>query len=294
MCARLTGKQRREPRLQGGPLRPVVLCSGIDIRQAEFVQQQGVKLRLNGTQRDEAPFSTGVDVVIRRIMEEVEVGAIEPATGPCQLRNAAQHGDDIDDGCVHYTAPAADTHLKQCAGNAESQTQCTARITHHRGRHHRAFTPVRRQRQQTRECHIVQVVPGSLCQGPALAPARHAAINQLWVVRHAIGWAQTQALHHAGAVAFNQRIGSSHQRHRLGDICRFFQIEYDHRLPVAQWVAGRCATCAAQNIRAGPGDDAYRRAHIGQHAASQRARANTFKLDDANACQGEIHTVNSS
>ena len=114
-------------------------------------------------------------------------------------------------------------------------------VADHGRRHDGPLAAVCRQRQQSRQRDVVQVVPGRLRQRPALAPAGHAAVDQPRVARGAVGRPEAQALHHAGAVAFDQRVGGGDERHRLGDRGGLLQIEQHDGLAAAQRVVARAA-----------------------------------------------------
>jgi len=66
---------------------------------------------------------------------------------------------------------------------------------------------------------VVEVVPGGLCQRPALAPAGHAAVDEAGVALEADLGAEAEALGDAGTEAFDERVGPGcevqHQRHAL-------------------------------------------------------------------------------
>lgn len=63
MRTRMACKKFGEAGLQRGPVCPVVLFAWIHVVKTEFVQQQGIELRLDGAQRNEAAFGTRIDVV---------------------------------------------------------------------------------------------------------------------------------------------------------------------------------------------------------------------------------------
>ena len=117
---------------------------------------------------------------------------------------------------------------------------------------------------------------GRLRQRAFLAPAGHAAEHQPRIARHHHIGSEAQPLHHAGAKAFDQRVGASEQVQHLRDRGLVLQIELDdfpaaprHRLQIL--------------LRA----DAIERhdfgAHVGQHHAGERARADAGEFDDAEA-----------
>ena len=115
---------------------------------------------------------------------------------------------------------------------------------------------------------------GRLRQRALLAPAGHAAEHQPRIARHHHVGPEAQPLHHAGAKAFDQRVGASEQVQYLRDCGLVLEVEFDdlsaaprHRFQIL--------------LRA----DAIERhdfgAHVGQHHAGERARADAGEFDDA-------------
>jgi hypothetical protein len=148
---------------------------------------------------------------------------------------------------------------------------------------------VRRQRQQPGQRDVVQVVAGRMRQRATLAPTGHAAIHQLWIARRALGRPETQALHDAGAVALDQRVGLGHELERLRDAGRLLQVDHHRLLAAPQRVIGAAAEPLTHREPAGPHDQRHRRAHVGQHAAGQRSGTEAFEFDDVQAGQRWIH-----
>lgn len=68
---------------------------------------------------------------------------------------------------------------------------------------------------------------GSLRQRAFLTPSGHAAIDEFFVAaEHDIG-PEAETLHHAGAIAFDQRIGAVEQRQHLRDAGFVLEIDLD-------------------------------------------------------------------
>jgi hypothetical protein len=88
-------------------------------------------------------------------------------------------------------------------------------------------------------------VAGSLRQRAGLSPARHAAVDQTRVARGAVQRPKAQALHHAGAHAFDQRICMFDEaQHQLAALC-CLDVSCDGALAAvehSEWCAGRCLT----------------------------------------------------
>jgi len=125
---------------------------------------------------------------------------------------------------------------------------------------------------------IIDVMAGGLRQRAFLPPPGHAAIDQLRVARqHHVG-PEPEPLHHAGAKTFDQRIGIGQQVQRLRDRRLVFQIELDD-----------LAAADRDGFQILPGADPVERhdlgAHVGEHHAGKRTRADAGEFDDAKACQ---------
>jgi len=139
----------------------------------------------------------------------------------------------------------------------------------------------RRQRQHAAERDVVQIVADHLRQRPGLAPAGHAAVDQPRVALGAVGRAQAQALHHAGPVAFDQRVGLGDEVERGGAVGRALEVERDDLLAVEQPIAAGAAELLGHRIATRAADHRDLRAQAGQHPAGQRAGAEALEFDDA-------------
>ncbi|MNX42295.1 hypothetical protein D3C86_727130 [compost metagenome] len=289
MRTRLAGKQFFQPRLQRRPGRLVVLRRRVHVGKAQLVQQQRIELGFQRADGDEAAVGAAEHIVERRVVERARLGAVELPVGTRPVRDRAQHGHDVDDGRIHHATLPAGTCLDQRAGDAEDHAQGAARVADDSRRQDRAFAPVRRQRQQARQCHVVEVVAGGARQRAALAPTGHAAVDQARVARPALRRPQAQALHHAGAISFDHHVGCFDQRHGLRVVFRLLEVQRHDRLAEAQ----RTHLFAAQT----PGHRALARrrhhghlgAHVGQHAARQRPRSDALELDDPHTRQRRPH-----
>ncbi len=117
---------------------------------------------------------------------------------------------------------------------------------------------------------------GGLRQRAFLTPSGHAAINQTRIARLHHVRPEPQPFHHAGAKAFDQRVGMSEQIKYLRDRSLVLQIEFDD-----------LASASCHRFEIFPGADAierhHLRAHVRQHHAGERARPDAGKFDDANA-----------
>ena len=277
--------QRGHAGLDGGPGGLVVLGLGVQIVQPQAGQHQRVELGLNRSQRDETAIGTRIGVVERRIVKRAGLCTVDLSARTYPLRERAQHGHDVHNGRIHHPPWATGTHRQQCAGDAERQTQRPARVAHHGGWDHGRLPVATGQRQQPGERHIVQVVPGRLGQWPALAPAGHAPVHQPGVAGCARLRPQPQALHHTGAVALDQGIGSGNQIHRPRHPLRCFQVHGFDVFAPAQRVAGTTGQPVHGHRRPWPNQRGDLGTQIGQHHRGQRAGADALELHHAHPIQ---------
>ena len=117
---------------------------------------------------------------------------------------------------------------------------------------------------------------GGLRQRAFLAPAGHPAEYEARIARHHDIGAEAQPLHHAGTKAFDQRIGIGEQVEHLRDSGLVLQIQFDH-FPAAPRHRFQVL------FRADAVERYDFRAHIGQHHAGERTRADAGEFDDAEA-----------
>ncbi len=115
---------------------------------------------------------------------------------------------------------------------------------------------------------------GGVCKRAFLAPAGHAAVDELWIAReHDVG-TEPEPLHHAGAKAFDQRVGIGEQVEHLRDRRLVLQIELDHLAAATGdrfHVLGRADAIERDDFST----------HVGEHHAGERARADAGEFDNA-------------
>ena len=114
----------------------------------------------------------------------------------------------------------------------------------------------------------------SLGHGPFLAPAGHAAVDQLGIAGHAVLRTQAQPFRHARAKAFEDRIGTlAKAKHRFP--ARFALEIYGEGAAIAHEHVLRCR---------GPGrgtiDADHLGAHVRQHHAAEGPRANPRQFNN--------------
>ena len=144
------------------------------------------------------------------------------------------------------------------------------------------------ERQRAAQREIVEVVSRDLRERAVLPPAGHAAVDEPRIALRAVGGAEAKALHDAGPIALDQRVGRLDQRQRLLD--RFRALEIERRRSVFPAAAdssesGRSGSPSGRLVRANDRDDL--RAEVGEHAAGERTGPDALELDDASGRQAD-------
>ena len=197
------------PRLQGRPVLARVLAQRIDLIQAQSAQQFGIKLRLDRAQADRLAIGTGKNLVEGRTVEEEILGRVVlPITDAAHLVHQPRQGRyAVDHRRVDHLTQTRAARFMDCAHQPEEQKhRAAAHIANQRRRQHRQLTRPAGGRERAGQRHIVDVMSGRLRQWAGLAPTGDAAENQFRVAGGHGGGAETQALHHAGAKAFDQGV----------------------------------------------------------------------------------------
>ena len=230
VLARLALEHLCQLLLQRRPGLAVHLRVEIGVGEAGVLAQQRVELRLDRADRDEIAAGAFIDAVeMRAAVEEVLVAAFGPAADRGhveehrhQRRRAVAHRG------VHHLALAGLRGFQQCGEHADHEIErAAAEIADQIERRHRLLLGADRG-ERAGDRDVVDVMAGGVRQRAFLAPAGHAAVDQLWIAReHDVG-AEAEPLHHAGAKTFDQRIGAGEQVEHLRDRGLVLQIELDH------------------------------------------------------------------
>ncbi|MNI68220.1 hypothetical protein D3C73_1239010 [compost metagenome] len=127
-------------------------------------------------------------------------------------------------------------------------------------------------------------MPRRRSQRPVLAPAGHAAVDEARIVGQQHVGAEAQALHHAGAEAFDQAVGGAGEVADQGGAFGRLQVGLD-----------QTGAAAVQGIaRIGRGAGAVDQHHlgpmIGQHHAAEGGRADAADFNDGQAVESSAHT----
>jgi hypothetical protein len=132
---------------------------------------------------------------------------------------------------------------------------------------------------------VSRVVSGGLRQRTALAPTCHAAVHEARRAFMAVLGTQPQSLHHAGAIAFQQHIGSGDDVEQAAAVPRAFQVERQAGAAAKQGILLR-RHGHPRFACVGRFDEQDLGAHVRQQHARERHRADRSQLDDARTLQG--------
>ena len=242
-------KISRDALLERRPLAPVHLVGQVAVgAEAGQLEQLGVELRLDRSDRDVLAVARLVDVVeVGAGVEQVRASLVVPdAHGPEGVEHGHQHRGAVDHGRVDDLALAGALGFEQGAHDAEGQEHAAAaevadQVERRNGRLAATADGVER----AGEGDVVDVVAGGLGVGAVLAPAGHAAVDELGVAGQAVIRADAEALGHAGAEALDEHVGLlDHGEHRL-DALRALEVDADRAAAAVQDVGGRRLGVAA-------------------------------------------------
>ena len=121
-----------------------------------------------------------------------------------------------------------------------------------------------------------------------LAPAGHAAVDELPIAGKKNVGTEPKALHHAGAEAFDQRVGRRNQAQRRIDTGRLLQIDRNRALAAVE--QRKAAGVEERNvarvcIRDFAVDDEHAGAEVRENHSAEWPRADAGELDNADALQ---------
>src|SRR4051812_2779494 len=278
ILARLALEDFRQLFLQRRPCLAVHLRVEIGVGEIGMLAQQRVELRFDRADRNEVAAGAFIDAVeMRAAVEKILVAALGPAPARAHVEeHRHQRCRAIAHCSVHHLALAGLRGFQHGGKYADHEIErATAEIADEVERRHRLLPGADR---GERACYrdVVDVMAGGVRQRAFLAPASHAAIDQLWIAREHDIRAEAKTFHHAGAETFDQRVRTGEQVEHLCDGRFVLQIEFDyfaaahrHRLEV---LAG---ADAVERHDLGP--------HVGKQHAGEWARADAGEFDDAKA-----------
>ena len=178
LVAGLLLEDRGQPLLERRPLRPVVLPRQVLTVEAGVLQQLGVELRLDRTDRDV--------LAVGGLVRVVEVGArVEHVRAPCVLPDAhrdervehrGEQGRAVDHRGVDHLALTGAAGLEQRGADAEGeQHRPAAEVADHVERRHRALTLAADRVERARQGDVVDVVAGGVARTGPPGPSRSCA-----------------------------------------------------------------------------------------------------------------------
>ena len=130
---------------------------------------------------------------------------------------------------------------------------------------------------------VVQVMACRVRECAGLAPAGHAAINELRIAREHDIRPEAVAFHHAGAEAFDQAVRFFQQFQRGFDVGRILQVQTDRAAAAACHIGGAAGAAVARAV-----NPDHVGAHVRQQHAAERARPDPSKLNDFDAGQWSL------
>ena len=216
---------------------------------------------------------------MRTAIEHVGTALIlEPAPGH-RKEHRHQRRRPVDHGRVDHLAFAGARRFEQSAYQAvREEHPAAAEIADQVERRHRLAAGFADRVQGARQSDVVDVVTRRVRNRAFLAPPRHASIDQPFVARHAVVGAESQTLRDTGPEPFEQAIRGFHQLQDKLDAFRLFQVDGNRPAVPGEYVATAPGT-------ADPIDPDHLRAHIRQHHAAERPRADARQFDDAKTLQ---------
>ena len=143
--------------------------------------------------------------------------------------------------------------------------------------------------QHAAEADVVQVVADLIRQRPLLAPAGDAAEHQSGVGGLQRLGAVAQPLHHAGAEAFDHRIGRGGQGQDAVAVRRGFQVDRNRRTAAVQDRPAHLVEHSRPG-RGRAGQAQHLGAQVCQHHAGEGDGAQAVEFQDAQAGEG-LHPV---
>ncbi len=130
---------------------------------------------------------------------------------------------------------------------------------------------------------VIRVVANRVCERAFLPVSRHAAIDQPFVPRHALGRPESQPFHDTRAKALEYRVGVfAESQHEIGTFLALQIHRNGWPTAVHEVVPGRHRHPEIVGHRAVQPDQLC--AHVGEQHAAELARADAGDLDDFVPC----------
>ena len=259
--------------------------------QAGLLEQQLVELRLDRSERDELAVLGLVGAVeMRAAIEHVGPAlVVVPQAGARHAVDAAQQQRRaVDHRGVDHLALARLLRLEQAAHHAEGQQHAAAAEIADQVERRDRLVLAADGMQRAGERDVVDVVAGRLGERAFLAPAGHAAIDQLGIAREADVGPEAQPLGDAGAERLGHAVGLLDQAQH--DLDAFLLLQVDRDRAAAAVVDGEFRLGqAVHDMRPGAVDADHVGAHVAQHHRAHRARADARQFDDRQSRKRTCH-----
>src|SRR5439155_18844279 len=174
----------------------------------------------------------------RAAVEEIAAATVAPrAVRERRVDERGERRHPVDDCAVDdLTAPGSLGLEERCEHPDHEIHRAAAEIAEQIERRYRRTAAFADSVQRAREGDVVDVVPGCMRKRSGLPPSGHAPVDEAWITLERRFRTKPEALHHAGAEAFDQRVGVLDQAEgRPEPRCRF-EIELDQASPALDYV----------------------------------------------------------
>ena len=192
---------------------------------------------------------------------------------------AARTDDAFDHRRVDDLALAGALRLEQPAGDAErEQHPAAAEVADEVERRDRCAARAPDRVEHAGERDVVDVVAGARRERAVLAPAGHAAVDELRIRGEQDVGTEAEALHHARPEAFDERVRLLREQQRGGDAVFRLEIQRHGAAPAQHDIGGALSSESETGI-ARPVDEQHVGAHVGEHHPAERARPDRLELE---------------
>ncbi|MNZ81137.1 hypothetical protein D3C78_997940 [compost metagenome] len=196
-----------------------------------------------------------------------------------------EQGGAVADGGIHHLAEAGLLRFEQRGEHAGDQEHgATAHVADHVQRRGGRAVGVAHGVDHAGQRDVVEVMAGGRRQRTALAPAGHAAVDQLRIARQAHVRTEAETFHHAGAEAFDQHVGFVDQLQQDIGSARLLRVDGD-----AAAAAAELAAVAIEETGGHTVDADHFRTHVREDHGGDRRRADRVHFDNFHTCQGACH-----
>ncbi len=256
------------------------------VAEPELAEEQGIELRFQRLYADEMAVGAGIGAAPVRAVEDAAT-ALErhPTCGMQGEQQVHQVGAAVYHGGIDHLSATATLNVEDSGEEPHRQIErAAAQIADQRGRGQRRLARFAGVPQGAGKRDVVEVVPRSLRQRARLSPARHAAVDQLRIARQADIRPEAEALHDAGAHAFDQCVGAVDQAQHGIDSPRIFQVQRQRTFAtIEDGILAHVERVAG--LAAGPLDHDDVGPHVGQQHAAEGPRPDAGDFDDADSVE---------